>query len=475
MKYVVFFILFFAFVLESNATHLMGGEITAKQMHDSTYQITLTTYRDTLGIPMDSVANFIVKDTAGNTVMTFSIPYDTAISGNILNLYPYGVEVYIFKDTIHLPGPGTYHISFTDCCRNGAIQNLSAPLNENMYLTTTVTHFSNSSNSTPFFLVQPVIFLPVNTTWSYNPLPFDVNGDSLVWVLDTPLTAFNTYCAGYSTPPSATSGPFSLNSANGSINWTASQIGNFDATVLVEEYRNNVKIGEIRRDMQFIVVQPTSSMAFMSNMSNLPKDNLGNFHVEINANERYMFSFFAEDKDSSDVVSIQAFGEPFLFDQLTRASFFVSKTGKTYGNEVEGTLVWKPKSSLVRQKPYIIVYRVSDGIYVNDYTVMYTVKGDGQGQPTGISEHDSNASFTLFPNPSNGNSLIVEVNTQVKGNIQMEIYNLSGRLISTTRHRPASIGDQLRIGDLNLQSGSYLLIVKNGGQLTEQLPFVVIQ
>ena len=69
------------------ATHLMGGEVTARQMHDSTYEITLTTYRDTLGIPMDKIANFIVKDTGGNTVMTFKIPYDTVISGSALRLY----------------------------------------------------------------------------------------------------------------------------------------------------------------------------------------------------------------------------------------------------------------------------------------------------------------------------------------------------------------------------------------------------
>lgn len=462
--------------ISSYATHLMGGEITAKQLHDSTYRITLTTYRDTLGIPMDSVANFIVKDTGGTTIMTFSIPYDTAISGGTLRLYPYGVEVYIFEDTIKLPGAGTFHISFTDCCRNGAIQNLSAPLSENMYLTTTVTHFSSSNNSTPFFLVHPVIFLPVNTSWSYNPLPFDSDGDSLVWQLDTPLTAYNQNCAGYSTPPSTSSGPFSINSVTGSINWTASQIGNFDATVLVEEYRNNVKIGEIRRDMQFIVVNPTSQMAYMSNMNNVPKDSLGNYHVNIYANSKYMFSFFAEDPDTADIVSIMASGEPFMLNQGDRPWFYAHKTGKTYGNEVEGTLIWKPTTALVREKPYIIAYRVSDGTYTNDYTVLYSVNGEKQSQqPTGIEAFQKGKKFTVYPNPTNGSSLTISINTDLNEETSIEIYDVSGVLKYEKAAKSYQIGDQIQLSNINLHSGSYILILKSDNQLSDYTRFVVIQ
>lgn len=451
--------LFLVLSFSTKATHLMGGEITASQLHDSTYWITLTTYRDTLGIPMDSVAHFTVKDTAGNTVMTFSIPYDTAISGGTLRLYPYGVEVYIFQDSIKLPGSGTFHISFTDCCRNGAIQNLSHPLSDNMYLTTTVTHFDSTSNSTPFFLVQPVVFLPRNTSWSYNPLPFDVDGDSLVWSLDVPLTGFNTACAGYSNPPSTSTGTFNINSANGSISWTASTLGNFDASVLVEEYRNNVKIGEIRRDMQFIVVNPTGNMARMSNMNEVPKDNFGNYHFVLNANTRHTFSFFAEDPDSNDVVSMQAYGEPFLFPQGKRASFFVNKTGKTYGNEIEGTFVWKPDVNMVRQKPYITVYRVSDGINTIDYTVMYTVDNPLQSPPLSVERFDVGIESTIYPNPFS-DVLNISMLLDDAHSIGFDIYDLNGRKVFNSPVRRLESGKHLIRQSLNLSSGQYLVEIK---------------
>ena len=467
-----------AFILsstESKATHLMGGEITAIQLHDSTYLITLTTYRDTLGIPMDSIANFVVKDTAGNTVMTFQIPYDTAISGGTLRLYPYGVEVYIFRDTIQLPGPGKYHIGFTDCCRNGAIQNLSNPLSNNMYLTTTVTHFDSTNNSTPFFLVQPVIFLPRNTSWGYNPLPFDLDGDSLVWSLDTPLTAFNTPCGGYTAPPSTSTGPFTLNSANGSITWTASTLGNFNATVLVEEYRNGVKIGEIRRDMQFIVVAPSGSMARMTNMDELDDDPAGNPHEYLNANSQYMFSFYAEDPDTGDVVSMHAYGEPIMNSMTSPAAFFVRKTGKTYGNEIEGTFIWKPTMDEKRQKPYLVVYRVSDGFHTIDYTVMYTVLGPQGTQPdpsTGIDEEKSSNLLNVYPNPAQ-NVINLELKLKENDNVSYRVYDITGQIQFSSPVRNLDTGNHVISQQVSLAPGTYILELTSFKGMNERMKIVI--
>ena len=99
----------------------------------------------------------------------------------------YGVEVYTFHDTITLPGDGSYAIRWSECCRNGAIVNMSNPLNESMKLLTYITVDSASPNSSPSYLTPPVSYLPVHTVWQYNPLPFDPDGDSLVWSLQVPL------------------------------------------------------------------------------------------------------------------------------------------------------------------------------------------------------------------------------------------------------------------------------------------------
>ena len=134
-----------------SATHLMGGEIVAQQISGLQYKITLTTYRDTIGIAMAPSANFSVKDTSGIVIMTFSTTYDSIISGNTLPMYPYGVEVYFFIDTITLPHEGMFTIGWSNCCRNGAILNISNPLNQSMFLQTEMTAMDSLSNSTPFF------------------------------------------------------------------------------------------------------------------------------------------------------------------------------------------------------------------------------------------------------------------------------------------------------------------------------------
>ena len=47
-------------------------------------------------------------------------------------------------------------------------------------------------NSSASYLSPPVAYLPADTLWSYNPLPFDPDGDSLVWSLTTPLGSSST-------------------------------------------------------------------------------------------------------------------------------------------------------------------------------------------------------------------------------------------------------------------------------------------
>ena len=119
-----------------------------------------------------------------------------------------------------------------------------------MYLECNFTVDLTSSTSSPYFLSPPVVCVPLNTPWQYNPLPFDSEGDSLHWTLGIPFEYVpgnfpNGYpIAGYSTPPSSIGGGLSINSFTGEISWTASTIGNYVYTVICEEYRNGIKHGK---------------------------------------------------------------------------------------------------------------------------------------------------------------------------------------------------------------------------------------
>ena len=134
------------------ATHLMGGEITMLDLGNNNYLVTLITYRDTSGIPMATTADFNFTG-PNNASFTVTTPYDSIISGNLLPTYPYGTEIYLFMDTVTLPSYGLWTVTWSNCCRNGAIN--TGPTG-NFYMKSTLKLGLDSLNSSPKFDFDPM-------------------------------------------------------------------------------------------------------------------------------------------------------------------------------------------------------------------------------------------------------------------------------------------------------------------------------
>ena len=118
----------------------MGGQIVATNLGGYDYEIKLTAYRDTIGIPMATAAMFqISMDSAGVMIpiTILTVPADSISGGLVMGVSAaYGVEVYTYTDTITLPGDGYYTISWQDCCRNHAIINMANAGGESFALST---------------------------------------------------------------------------------------------------------------------------------------------------------------------------------------------------------------------------------------------------------------------------------------------------------------------------------------------------
>ena len=99
------------FSFSALSTHIMGGEITAENNGGNDYNVLLTIYRDTIGIPTGLNQNFSVFDDSGTNIMNFSMIMDQSANhpifgfqnGSLLPYFPYGVEIYFFSKTITLP------------------------------------------------------------------------------------------------------------------------------------------------------------------------------------------------------------------------------------------------------------------------------------------------------------------------------------------------------------------------------------
>src|SRR5437588_11839336 len=97
MKKLLLLLAVCAFTLPGKATHLMGGQMTSLNLGGLTYQITLTAYRDTLGIPMYLTTNFYFSDSSGAWTQTDVVNLNgPVVFGN-------GVEEYTYIDTITFP------------------------------------------------------------------------------------------------------------------------------------------------------------------------------------------------------------------------------------------------------------------------------------------------------------------------------------------------------------------------------------
>ena len=478
MKKTLTLFLGIAIAVSSYATHLMGGQISATYLSSdsagSHYILDLEVYRDTLGVSMylsQTVEVYLLDTTvfppSYSLAFSHTIAFDTTSGGAMSSFSSvYGIEIYNFRDTITFPANGNYMIKWVECCRNAAIINMANPSSESASFLTFVSVNSNAPNSTPTFLTPPVAYLPVDSIWQYNPLPFDPDGDSLVWTISVPLGAGNPIpvdVLGYGSLSdtvlySNPNGIFSIDAITGQISWNPKMVGNFVAAFAIAEYRNGVLIGGMSRDMQFIVVPDSlNAMPQISNMQAIPINNLGYPYIKIAPGQNYQIQLLASDADVNDVVSMSAFGESFA---LTTSSSTFGYTPTLNGNEIEGTFAWTPDASQVRPSPYLVVLRTSDGFFYYDETVQIEVTNN----TTAFDEVAEFKVHDIYPNPANTNFTLPISLTKGK-HIEVSIYNVLGVKVSSEQLN-LSTGNHVIVKHFDLNNGQYFVNITDANGLT---------
>ncbi len=428
-----------AFTFSAKATHLMGGEIVVSIDSNNLGTFTLTLYRDnnpgTASLPTTIQLATVVP------VSLSLIQLDTLNS-----LYP--VERYVYQGTAQVNSYGKYFASFSLCCRNAAIQNVSGT--PNFFIATEFTNSLSTANSTPVFLNEPVVTFPLDTLWSYNPLPFDADGDSLHWTIDTPVVAFGNYVGGYSSPPGNPNGPLSMNSQTGEITWSPSQIGNYAISILVEEYRNGIQIGEIRRDMQLIVVPDTASMNLIT--PSAPQN-------AVTTGQAVNLNFQVQSVNPHAALGLSAIGDPFELTN-SNANFTVSGSGTS---TLSGTFTWTPAASDARDRPYRVVVRATDGKFSYDYTLLISVAANN----VSLEGYNKSNGLTLYPNPSNG-MVTVGLKDVNQPSYLLEIFDIQGNLVKQLNVNGSDLSSELKV-QIESGKGTYILRLNNSNELSKTL------
>ncbi len=270
----------------ASATHIVGGEMYYQYVSGNTYNVTMIIYRDCAnGVPpFDNPASIGVFNQNNSLVQLLQVfvnpdsSYIPSIVNNPCFIPPTNI-CYVkatYNFTVNLPPTSSiYYLVYQRCCRNNTIQNIIGPDATGATYLSEIRVSNVFNNSSPKFNQLPPPFICSNFPFDFDHSATDPDNDSLVYSLCTPIVGGDTLNPAPN-PPTAPPynnviyappyninnmlngvpgiQPLSINSITGQLTATPNTIGQFVVGVCVKEYRNNVYLGESRRDFQLNVV-----------------------------------------------------------------------------------------------------------------------------------------------------------------------------------------------------------------------------
>lgn len=323
---VVFTVLSMFWTRDARATHAMGGDISYECIGVDLYRVVLNFYRDCSGIaaPMDCSRLDYTVDAQGcggaiNGCFQFeSVQSITPICYSAADLCDdpsgqYGVEWYAYADTFDLSshsGCGDdWLIEWDLANRNNNITSLIGAGSEQLYISALLNNTLDNCNNSPVFLNDPVPFSCVDQPINYNHGVSDPDGDSLVFSF-APARGENgaalAYSAGYSFDnPILTAGGAdapAIDPVTGTITAVPNQVQFAVVTILVQEYRDQVLIGEFTRDVQFAILPST----FCNNDAPVASGINGttDYTLEFCADSSFCFDIFTSDANAGDSIYV---------------------------------------------------------------------------------------------------------------------------------------------------------------------------
>ncbi|OFY24642.1 MAG: hypothetical protein A2W98_05860 [Bacteroidetes bacterium GWF2_33_38] len=334
MRYIILLILSILIFSNAYSTHNRAGEITYRQISQLTYEITITTFTYSQS-PADR-PDLEVK-WGDNTTSIVQRVVKTSLGDN------YNKNVYIGEHTY--PGSGTYEIIVEDPNRNYGVENI--PNSVNVVFSIKTVMLINSEvgyNNTPVLLNPPIDKAAKGKIFIHNPAAYDADGDSLAYRLGICTGENGEDIIGYELPEA--SNVIFIDSLNGDLIWDSPvEVGIYNVAIVIEEWRNNIKIGKIVRDMQIEVIESDNNPPII--------DAFEKFCVVVDST--LIFEVNASDSDNN-IITLTGNGGP-LYLNDSSAVFEQPKIGQ---GTVSQTFTWNTNCSHVRRQPYQVVFKAKD-------------------------------------------------------------------------------------------------------------------
>jgi gliding motility-associated-like protein len=378
-------------LLNAKADHFMAGDIQLLHVSGNIFTLRFQLYKDcesgSGGFHNDPIQMGIFDKGTNQVMDTVLMTTESTqpLSYGSLRCKPQKatcVEERIYRADIILDpskynSTAGYYISWERCCRQGLVDNIltSSQVGQTWYMEFTTAGIQ-AGNSSPRFFDKPLMFICYNKPIKISYNVQDANGDSLVFSLTTPLagntSSLNSNCDDpVCPPPQVLPGPYapvtwapgfgvnnmikgqptlSIDPVTGELSGKPIEVKAYVIAVKCEEFRNGVKIGEVRREQLLIVTTCTSNKVPVWVTPPTP----ANFTFsEIEAGEDLCIILQASDEDSADEVIINL------------ASDIKSKKGVTFlTSSMQGgagaELCLRNNCDYSRKSPYLLHFTAYD-------------------------------------------------------------------------------------------------------------------
>jgi len=355
-----FLILFIQSQNEAYASHAQSADLTYQCLGGNQYQISLSFYRDCAGVAAPNTATINISSASCNQNFNITLnripntgievspicsSMNTQCTGGA---YP-GVQEYIYRSIVTLPAQCyDWVMSFSLCCRNASVGTIVNPAGENIYVEAHLDNLNFPCNSSPTFSNPPIPFVCVGQPYCFNNGSTDIDGDSLYYTLIAPATSATTsvtYIAPYSPAQPLLSSPaVTFNNITGDMcmSPTALQVTVF--AILVQEYRNEVLVGSVMRDIQLRTITCTNNNPYVNGINNT-----GTYTLTACAGSPINFTISTFDLDASQNVTIN------WNSGISGATFTSSG-----GSRPTGTFSWTPTQANISNAPHCFTVTVQD-------------------------------------------------------------------------------------------------------------------
>ena len=372
---------------------LMGSDISWRCIGRDSFMIKLSLYRDCTGVVLNNSMNITLKcSSSGTTISTLALPQTsiTDITPTCLGSctkcsnpncsFPYGIEKYEFRGLAILTSAGSccdVKIIFSYNSRSGLITTGAA--NQSFYTEALLNRcVSPCDNSPEFSNHQGILCIGQDFVFNSGLTDPDSNSngspmDSFSYEMSQPMIAYNTYpswSTGYSYdkpvyfwgfPSSSLAFPrgFHLDPLTGDISFRPMKIEVTILCIKVNEFRNGVKIAELKREMTLIVINCPNNHA--------PSNGPAVYYKEVCAGDSVTFSIFSNDLDPNDSLSITHSGN-------IPGAVWSDNNGQVQHPTVNFS--WVPADSQISNVPYLFFVSTSDnaclipGRYTHAYQVL---------------------------------------------------------------------------------------------------------